>query len=115
MCSDASLATVFGERNYWKGRMKKLQSLALTALLSGLIPAGSVLADNDGENADCRGLPSAGELRAALKGSGGSAVGGLFDGKRMWAATVNRAGQLCAIVASTDDPSQVWPGSQAIA
>jgi uncharacterized protein GlcG (DUF336 family) len=33
----------------------------------------------------------------------------------MWAAVVNRAGQLCAIVASTDDPTQVWPGSQAIA
>jgi len=33
----------------------------------------------------------------------------------MWAAVVNRAGEICAYVTSTDDPTQVWPGSQAIA
>jgi uncharacterized protein GlcG (DUF336 family) len=33
----------------------------------------------------------------------------------MWAAVVNRDGKLCAIVTSTGDPKQVWPGSQAIA
>jgi uncharacterized protein GlcG (DUF336 family) len=42
-------------------------------------------------------------------------VGGLFQGSRMWAAVVNRDGQICAFATSTNDPTQVWPGSQAIA
>jgi uncharacterized protein GlcG (DUF336 family) len=65
----------------------------------------------------CRGLPSAPELKAflaAAPAAGGSA-GGLFSGTRMWAAVVNRAGEICAYTTSTDDPTQVWPGSQAIA
>jgi uncharacterized protein GlcG (DUF336 family) len=33
----------------------------------------------------------------------------------MWGAVVNRDGELCAYVTSTVDPTQVWPGSQAIA
>ena len=33
----------------------------------------------------------------------------------MWAAVVNRAGEVCAAAASKSDPTQVWPGSQAIA
>jgi len=33
----------------------------------------------------------------------------------MWAATVNRDGEICSYATSTDDPTQVWPGSQAIA
>ena len=63
----------------------------------------------------CQGLPSAEQLRQALIDAAGPAIGGLFNGERMWAAVVNRDGELCAIVASTDDPTQVWPGSQAIA
>jgi len=42
-------------------------------------------------------------------------AGGLFHGMRMWAAVVNRNGELCAVATSTKDPTQVWPGSQAIA
>jgi uncharacterized protein GlcG (DUF336 family) len=33
----------------------------------------------------------------------------------MWAAVVNRSGQVCSTATSTVDPTQVWPGSQAIA
>jgi uncharacterized protein GlcG (DUF336 family) len=33
----------------------------------------------------------------------------------MWGAVVNRDGALCAAATSTSDPTQVWPGSQAIA
>src|SRR5688500_11255638 len=65
----------------------------------------------------CGGLPSASELTAFLgqaPAAGGNA-GGLFGGARMWAAVVNRDGELCAYATSTADPSQVWPGSQAIA
>src|SRR5581483_2172463 len=56
-------------------------------------------------------------LRNALVAapSAGGSAGGIFDGTRMWAAVVNRDGELCSYVTSTADPSQVWPGSQAIA
>jgi len=75
---------------------------------------------------ECQGLPTAAQLRIALgnaaSGTGisaplgpGIAPGGLFGGKLMWAAVVNRRGDLCAFETSTADPSQVWPGSQAIA
>src|SRR5678815_226621 len=33
----------------------------------------------------------------------------------MWAAVVNRDGEICAYATSTPDPAKVWPGSQAIA
>lgn len=74
----------------------------------------------------CSGLPTATTLKTLLgnaaTGTGvssalgpGTGVGGLFGGQRMWAAVVNRNGDLCAFVTSTADPKQVWPGSQAIA
>jgi uncharacterized protein GlcG (DUF336 family) len=47
--------------------------------------------------------------------SAGGNAGGLFGGARMWGAVVNRDAELCAFVTSTSDPTQVWPGSQAIA
>jgi uncharacterized protein GlcG (DUF336 family) len=65
----------------------------------------------------CAGLPSEArlvELLGQAPSSGGDA-GGLFHGTRMWAAVVNRNGELCAFVTSTADATQVWPGSQAIA
>lgn len=65
----------------------------------------------------CAGLPDARELQAWLRAapSQGGDAGGLSSGKLDWVAVVNRAGVLCAIAASTDDPSAPWPGSQAIA
>jgi uncharacterized protein GlcG (DUF336 family) len=66
---------------------------------------------------NCQGLPD----RAALQGwlaaapAAGGEAGGLFHGERMWAAVVNRDGEVCAYSTSTADPTQVWPGSQAIA
>jgi uncharacterized protein GlcG (DUF336 family) len=65
----------------------------------------------------CSALPSASALAEFLvqaPGTGGDA-GGLFHGTRMWGAVVNRDGELCAYATSQPDPSQVWPGSQAIA
>ncbi|HYM36707.1 MAG TPA: heme-binding protein, partial [Steroidobacteraceae bacterium] len=65
----------------------------------------------------CSGLPTQAQLKTLLAASpahGGDA-GGLFHGQRMWAAVVNRDGEVCAFAASTSDPTQVWPGSQAIA
>ena len=65
----------------------------------------------------CQGLPNEAALKdllSAAPAAGGDA-GGLFKGERMWGAIVNRNGELCAYATSTTDPSQVWPGSQAIA
>ncbi len=66
---------------------------------------------------NCSGLPDESQLKgflAAAPGTGGDA-GGLFHGNLMWAALVDRNGDLCASTTSTNDPTQVWPGSQAIA
>ncbi|HXG32902.1 MAG TPA: heme-binding protein [Bryobacteraceae bacterium] len=67
--------------------------------------------------ANCQGLPSAEELRQLLIKAAdiSKPIGGLFEGTRMWAAVVNRDGEVCAANTSTGDPTQVWPGSQAIA
>jgi uncharacterized protein GlcG (DUF336 family) len=67
--------------------------------------------------ADCRSLPSADDLKKWLRdapGTGGEA-GGLFSGKREWAAIVDRQGRICAAAVATEDAAAVWPGSQAIA
>jgi len=74
------------------------------------------------KNASCQGLPSASALKGFLNaapGTGGDA-GGLFHGTRMWAAVVNRDGEICAYTTggspeAAADPRKVWPVSQAIA
>ncbi len=69
----------------------------------------------------CGDLPTEAQLKTylqaapGLSGTIGGTVGGLFNGSRMWAAVVNRDGEVCAFATSTSDASQVWPGSQAIA
>ncbi len=66
--------------------------------------------------AACRDLPSAEQLRQWLRTAPGveGEAGGLFSGKREWAAVVNRQGEICATAVATDDPAGAWPGSQAI-
>ena len=83
---------------------------ACIALALGVM-GGSAMA------ADCAALPTAAQLKTYLKAvpSVGGEAGGLFHGTLMWAAVVNRDGTICAFATTTDDPSQVWPGSQAIA
>jgi uncharacterized protein GlcG (DUF336 family) len=78
--------------------------------------------NNDDDDRSCAGLPSTADLRQKLiaagapeNQAGSGPVGGLFNGSRMWAAVVNRSGELCAVAVSTNDATQVWPGSQAIA
>lgn len=74
-----------------------------------------------GQGNKCGDLPTEAQLKGYLQnapgmsGSIGGTVGGLFNGARMWGAVVNRDGEVCAFSTSTADPSQVWPGSQAIA
>jgi uncharacterized protein GlcG (DUF336 family) len=66
----------------------------------------------------CDELPSGKDLRKLLQGAptqDGADAGGLNHGKFMWAALVDRNGQLCALAVSTDDPAATWPGSRGIA
>jgi uncharacterized protein GlcG (DUF336 family) len=67
--------------------------------------------------ANCSDLPAVDQLKSLLAKApnDGGDEGGLFHGKREWAAVVNREGQVCAVAVSTGDPTQVWPGSLAIA
>jgi uncharacterized protein GlcG (DUF336 family) len=65
----------------------------------------------------CDDLPGADALREHLQAAAikyGDA-GGLNSGKFMWAAVVNRNGELCGTATSTDDRAAVWPGSRGIA
>ncbi len=88
-----------------------------------ILITSSASAQSPGSN--CQGLPTATQLRKHMVAAvglvdatldpGGLGIGGLFEGARMWAAVVNRDGQLCASTTSTTDPTQVWPASQAIA
>jgi uncharacterized protein GlcG (DUF336 family) len=82
-----------------------------------LVSLATSIALAQGGGASCAALPTAGDLKEFLEEAPDQVgeAGGLFSGERMWAAVVNRNGQLCAYATSTDDPTQVWPGSQAIA
>ena len=66
--------------------------------------------------ANCEGLPNETRLQEALREAAANhTAGGLFNGRRMWATVVNKDGEICGYITSTNDPAQVWPGSQAIA
>lgn len=93
-----------------------LTTFGLTMTAVGPVGFGKVVLAE--ERGNCTGLPNAAELKALLLGATDpslGAVGGLFGGTRMWAAVVNRSGAVCHYATSTDDQTQVWPGSQAIA
>jgi len=60
----------------------------------------------------CNELPSADELRHALKAARMANNGG-FD-LDMWASIVNRDGQVCAVVFTGEDRGDQWPGSRVI-
>jgi len=87
--------------------------LVLVFIFSILAAASAVASENTQTN--CQGLPSEAQLKDFLNAVAGPAIGGLFNGTRMWAAVVNRDGEVCGASTSQSNPSQVWPGSQAIA
>jgi len=91
-----------------------LAAVALAAATAAVRSTASVAAAG---SSNCSGLPDEADLKEALAvvPTMGGDAGGLFHGKRMWAAVVNRDGEVCAFATSTADPTQVWPGSQAIA
>jgi uncharacterized protein GlcG (DUF336 family) len=102
---------------------RAILGLLAFVLMGGLLSVAPTAATAQGP---CGDLPSSAQLRGwlnnAATGTGinaalgpGTDAGGIFGGARMWGAIVNRQGQVCAVVTSTDDPTQVWPISQAIA
>ncbi len=97
--------------------MKRLQHILLGFGLAALVGTPLLSQADSANGGDCAGLPSPSQLQSFLNAApntGGDA-GGLFHGKRMWGAVVSRKGGVCAVVTSTSDPTQSWPGSQAIA
>jgi uncharacterized protein GlcG (DUF336 family) len=92
---------------------RTLSSLTVAILLAVFVTT----ANAQKSGAGCQNLPTASQLRQLLVQAQdvNKPVGGLFEGKKMWGAIVNRDGSLCAFTTSTTDPTQVWPGSQAIA
>ena len=108
--------------------MQRILHLLMSLVAGAWFATSPVLAGtpDEGTAGACRGLPTPAQLQhflqqaASGQGISGSlgpntAAGGLFQGERMWGAVVNREGRLCAFITSTADPTQVWPGSQAIA
>jgi uncharacterized protein GlcG (DUF336 family) len=88
------------------------------SILTILVLVTSAFANPDRPRRDgCEILPSENQLRQLLQQAQhvNKPIGGLFEGTRMWAAVVNRDGEMCAAITSTNDPTHVWPGSQAIA
>jgi uncharacterized protein GlcG (DUF336 family) len=61
---------------------------------------------------DCASLPGHAELKAALKTARAADNGGFnLD---MWATTVNRSGEVCAVAFTGTDKGAQWPGSRVI-
>src|SRR6266513_2254866 len=82
----------------------------------GLCWATALLAQGERpRGGECRDLPTHAQLLAALKSVvdvGGTNNSGF--GLNMWASTVNRDGEVCAIAFSGNDRGDQWPGSRVI-
>ena len=81
------------------------------------VASGGFSQSSSGGAPNCNGLPTAADLTNYLTVAGNAPnAGGLFSGTRMWASVVNRDGAVCSYATNQPaDPTQVWPGSQAIA
>src|SRR5678815_2231887 len=95
--------------------MKRTISILITA--AALVALAAITTDAQKVAAGCQNLPSESQLRQLLVQAQevNKPIRGLFQGTKMCAAVVNRDGAVCAFATSTNDPAQVWPGSQAIA
>lgn len=85
------------------------------AVVAGAASTGSLVSKS--ANASHGDFPNEAQLRQLLVSAqtSGGEPGGLFHGTRMWGSIVDRNGGLVVTTTSTADPTQVWPGSQAIA
>lgn len=85
-------------------------------LLGAAVLAGCEREERTSGRADCGALPDEAALLQLLRTAPTlGEVGGLFGGRAEWAATVNRNGEVCAIVPPNDSVGGRWPGSRTIA
>jgi uncharacterized protein GlcG (DUF336 family) len=84
---------------------RRLQGALVAALVSAAAPSWA-------QSPSCNGLPSYGQLKAALKQARNAANGGFnLD---MWGTVVNRDGVVCAVAFTGDNRGSQWPGSRVI-
>src|SRR2546428_7097053 len=94
------------------GAMKPNRSLLASVLLV-CFSTGAAWSQNEGNQANCSGLPTAGQLKqflAPAPNNGGDA-GGPFPRTLMWAALGKPTRQLCPFSPPTAQPAKEWPGS----
>ena len=91
-----------------------MKDIVFRGLLIGALvfAAEAVFADNGSNRAACRGLPSHGQVKAALDAAVAVESSGLNN--HMWATLVNRDGVVCVVAASGSDRTAQWPGSRVI-
>ena len=99
--------------------VKLSKNAVVTAIISaaiGLCCGTPAMAQANGAQNNCAGLPDAGLLKTTVQNvvRGGAAQNGGM-GNQEWAAVVNREGIVCAIVFSGTTASDEWPGSRVIA
>src|SRR3989442_15251008 len=88
--------------------MKRVTEILTVSLIGGLLPLSTMAAADDA----CEGLPSHAALRGALATATAAEASGLNN--NMWAAIVNRDGDVCAVAYSGADRGAQWPGSRVI-
>jgi uncharacterized protein GlcG (DUF336 family) len=87
--------------------MKRILSIAVAVTATLILTTLSAFAQQAtpaaSSNGGCQNLPSATRLRQLLLQAQNvnKPIGGLFEGTRMWAAVVNRDGEVCAYATST--------------
>ena len=92
--------------------MKRLRHMFAVGLAVALASASQTSADGSGAGSSCSGLPSHGQLRAALVAAVAAEGSGLNN--HMWATLVNREGIVCAVAFSGVNAAAQWPGSRVI-
>jgi uncharacterized protein GlcG (DUF336 family) len=90
--------------------MKALTGTLLAVL--AVATASTASADSGGGGSACNGLPSHGQLKAALVAAVATETSGLNN--HMWATIVNRDGMVCAVAFSGVNAAAQWPGSRVI-
>lgn len=102
----------------WQGSRSLPLLPALVAAATALLPhAAQAQAQQQGQGADCSGVPDHQRLTEALRevvAPGDPTVNGGL-GNHMWAVIVNRAGQICTVAHSGETFGDQWLGSRPIA
>lgn len=101
------------------------QESTLRASMRALVPLALLVAwasswavedyDRGQKHKNCAGLPTHGQLKAALvKAQGLGVAGNGGFGFHMWGSVVNRDGVVCAVAFTGSNRGSQWPGSRVI-